>query len=186
LSTFIDTSSERIKIAALNLAAGQNAKAASAYADAKTYIEIGLELLGTDSWLEQYELTLSLHNENGELASLTGQYDQVTTTAALIDANARGILDRVRIYMTQIEAETGQSNFARGLEIGLNVLRDLGIEIPVQPTAEDGRRLNDKFIGLLTSKPMERLARLPEMSDEKALAASSLFNHQLPRGDPLI
>jgi predicted ATPase len=77
----IDKGSEKTELAALNLRAGQKAKTASAYSDAKIYIEIGLELLGTDSWQEQYELTLSLHNENGELASLTGKYDQVKTTA---------------------------------------------------------------------------------------------------------
>ena len=171
----IDTDAEKTKLAALNLAAGQKAKSASAFADSKKYIEIGLDLLGPDSWQEQYELTLSLHNENGELAYLTGQFDQVSTTADLIHTNAKNILDQVRIYMTRIEAETGQSNFAKALEIGLGALRDLGFEIPVQPTAEYSRRLNDKFIGLLTSKPMERLAQLSEMSDEAALAASSLF-----------
>jgi signal transduction histidine kinase len=171
----IDTDAEKTKLAALNLAAGQKAKSASAFADAKKYIEIGLDLLGPDSWQEQYELTLSLHNENGELAYLTGQFDQVSTTADLIHTNAKNILDQVRIYMTRIEAETGQSNFAKALEIGIGALRDLGFEIPVQPTAEYSRRLNDKFIGLLTSKPMERLAQLSEMSDEAARATSSLF-----------
>jgi predicted ATPase len=171
----IDTDSEKIELAALNLNAGKKAKTAAAYSDAKKYIEIGLDLLGPDSWQEQYELTLSLHNENGLLAYLTGQYDQVTTIAAIIHANARALLDRVRIYMTQIEAETAQYNFAKSLEIGLDVLRDLGFETPAQPTAEESRCLHDKFVGLLTSKPMEKLAQLPEMSDEVALAASSLF-----------
>jgi predicted ATPase len=65
---FIDRDSEKIELARVNLKAGQKAKAASAYSDAKKYIEIGLELLERDSWEDQYELTLSLHNENGELA----------------------------------------------------------------------------------------------------------------------
>jgi predicted ATPase len=124
----IDTDSEKIELAALNLAAGQKAKAASAFADAKEYIEIGLELLATDSWQDQYELTLSLHNENGELAALTGQFDQVSTTANLIHANAKNILDRVRIYMARIEAETIQYNLSQALQIGLEALKDLGIE----------------------------------------------------------
>jgi PAS domain S-box-containing protein len=171
----IDTDSEKIELAALNLAAGQKAKAASAFADAKEYIEIGLELLGTDHWQDQYDLTLSLHNEDGELAFLIGRYDQVANTAALIHANARHILDQVRIYMTQIEAATAQSHVAEGLELGLAALRDLAFEIPVLPTPEDGLRLHEKFVSLLTSKPMEQLHQLPRMSDETAMAASSLF-----------
>jgi predicted ATPase len=100
----IDTDSEKIELAVLNLKAGQKAKAVAAYSDAKKYIEIG---------------------EDGELAFLIGQYDQVANTAALIHANARRILDRVRIYMTQIEAATAQAQVAEGLELGLAVLRDL-------------------------------------------------------------
>jgi predicted ATPase/tRNA A-37 threonylcarbamoyl transferase component Bud32 len=175
----IDKGSEKIELAVLNLEAGQKAKTASAYSDAKKYIEIGLDLLRPDSWQEQYELTLSLHNENGEMAYLTRQYDQISPTAELIHRNARSVHDRVRIYMTQIEAETGQYDFAKALEIGLDVLRGLGFEIPAQPTAEDSRRLKDKFISLLTSKPLEGLAQLPEMSDESAVAASSLFASEI-------
>jgi tRNA A-37 threonylcarbamoyl transferase component Bud32 len=46
----IDMGSEKTELAALNLKAGQKAKTASAYADAKEYIEIGLYLLDPDSW----------------------------------------------------------------------------------------------------------------------------------------
>jgi predicted ATPase len=56
---FIDKESEKIDLARLNLKAGQKAKAASAYSDAKKYIEIGLELLEMNSWEDQYNLTLS-------------------------------------------------------------------------------------------------------------------------------
>jgi len=56
----------RTELAALNLTADKRAKAASAYADAKTCVKVGLELLGSDRWRDQYELTLSLQTENGE------------------------------------------------------------------------------------------------------------------------
>ncbi len=92
----------------MNLIAGQKAKAAAAFSNAKSYIEIGLALLGPESWSEQYELTLQLHNENAELAAFIGQYDQVTPTAELIHDNARRVLDQVRAYMIQIEAATTQ------------------------------------------------------------------------------
>ena len=172
---FIDKESEKIDLARLNLMAGQKAKAASAYSDAKKYIEIGLELLEMNSWEDQYNLTLSLHNENGELAYLTGQFDLLAPTVDLIHGNARSIYDRMRIYMTQIEAETAQYHVVEALDMGLEMLRDLGFEIPEQPTAEDINSLHDKFIGLLSSNPLEHIARLPRMWDERALAASSLF-----------
>jgi len=175
----IDRAAETTELAALNLKAGQKAKIAAAYSDAKKYIEIGLDLLGPDSWKEQYELTLSLHNENGELASLTGQYDQIAPIANLVQANAKNVLDQVRIYMTQIEAETTQYNFPKALEIGLEVLRELDVEIPAQPTPEDYQRLNDQLVDLLTSKPLESLTELPEMTDKRALVASFILASEI-------
>ena len=173
--TAIDMDSERIELAALNLTAGKRAKAASAYADAKTYVEIGLELLGTDSWRDQYELTLSLHNEIGELAALTGQLDQVSTTANLIHANAKSTLDRVRINMALIEAETMQYNPSRALQIGIEALRELDIEIPMQPSAEYHQSLRRRLVDFLSTRPAHRWAEQQEMSDETALVASSLL-----------
>jgi predicted ATPase len=175
----IDTDSEKIELAALNLKAGQKAKATAAYADAKKYIEIGIELLGPNSWQEQYELTLSLYNENGELAALTGQFDQISTSADRIHANAIRILDRVRIYMAQIEAQTLQYNFAKALEIGLEALKDLGVDIPARPGAEDYQRLQDRLVASLARRSEESWVDLPETSDNTALAASSLLASEL-------
>ena len=87
--TLIEVESEKLDLIDLNIKAGQKARVASAFSDAKTYIEIGLDLLGSNSWQEQYDLTLLLHNENAELASFTGQYDQIMPMADLIHTNAR-------------------------------------------------------------------------------------------------
>jgi len=171
----IESDSEKIDLAALNLKAGQKAKAASAFSDAKTYIEVGIDLLGPDSWQGQYELTLSLYNENGELASLTGQYDQIAPTVDLIRANAKSIYDQMGIYRTQIEAETSQYHLGNALEIGLDLLKALGVEIPAQPDAKDYQSLQDRLFDLLATDPIERMAELGEMTDERALAVCSLF-----------
>ena len=77
--------------------------------------------------------------------------------------------------MTQIEAATSQAQMAEGLELGLTALKGLSFEIPVQPTPEDVQRLHERFVSLLTSEPLESLHRLPRMTDERALAASTLF-----------
>ncbi|MBL0712138.1 MAG: AAA family ATPase, partial [Desulfosarcina sp.] len=171
----IDTDREKLDLAELNLKAGQKAKSASAFVDAKKHIEIGLSLLGPDSWQGQYELTLSLHNENGELASITGQYDQVAPIADLIHANAESLHDQVRIYMVQIEAATTLYDFNAAVEIGLDVLEKLGFEIVLNPGSEDYQYLIKRFSDLLTDRPMEVIAGLSEMTDERVLAASTLI-----------
>jgi PAS domain S-box-containing protein len=171
----INTDSEKLDLARLNLLAGQKAKAASAFVDGKEYVEIGIELLEPDSWQGHYGLTLSLYNQNGDLAALTKQYDQIPLIAKLVRTNAKSVLDQVRIYMTQIEAEGAQYNFPEALEIGLDVLRDLRAEIPSQPTPEDIQDLSGIFIDMLTGRTQKGMAELPEMSDETALAVSTIF-----------
>jgi PAS domain S-box-containing protein len=175
----LDNEVEKIDLAALNLAAGQKAKAASAYPEAKKYIEISLDLLGPNSWRDHYDLTLSLHNENGELAALTGQFDQVSASANLIHANAIRLLDRMRIYMVQTEAETIQYNFSKALDIGLEALRDLGIDIPAQPDPEDYQLLKERLVASLARRSDESWLEMPQMSDETALAASSLLASEM-------
>ena len=177
--TLIEAKSERLDLAELNLKAGQKAKAASAFADAMEYIDVGHDLLGPGSWQEQYELTLSLHNEKAELASFTGRYDQIAPIASLIHDRAKNVLDRLRIYMTRIQAATMQYKLEEALEIGLRALRDLGIEMPPRPDPEDYQHLNDELVGLLNSRSVDGVVDLPEMSDEYALAVSSLLASQM-------
>ncbi|MFC2055284.1 AAA family ATPase, partial [Chloroflexota bacterium] len=175
----IDRDSEKFELARLNLRAGQKAKIAAAYSDAKKFIEVGIELIGTNSWNDQYDLTLALHNENGQLAAVSGQFDQIFKTADLINANTIRIVDRIGIYMTQIEAETVRYNFAKALKIGLRALKELGIEIPTLPDEGIYQSLRDRLVALLDSRSEEIWVGLPEMYDETAIAISSLLASEM-------
>jgi predicted ATPase/signal transduction histidine kinase/CheY-like chemotaxis protein len=175
----IDKDEDRLLISQLNLRAAQKAKSAGAFAYSKEYIEVALDLLREDSWKNQYDLTLSLHNENGHLAALTGQFKQIETAVNLIQANAKSILDQVPIQMTRIEAETLQYNPSEALQIGLNALKDLGIEIPMNPSQEYLQDLKDRLIDLLANRPKGNWAKEPNMTDETALAISSLLASEM-------
>ena len=75
-AALLESESERITVAELNLKSAQKARNAAAYAEGFGYIEQGLALLGPDSWQTYYDLTLALHNEAAEGAYLTGHYDK--------------------------------------------------------------------------------------------------------------
>jgi PAS domain S-box-containing protein len=166
---------DRLLISKLNLRAGQKAKSSAAYSDAKKYIEFGLALLGSDSWQHEYELSLSLHNENGHLAALTGKFEQVDATAELIQAKVKNILDKNRIDMIRIEAETMQYNLPKALQFGLQALKDLGVDIPMQPTDANNQKVKDRLTDILSKRSNINWADLPEMTDKTALAKSALL-----------
>jgi predicted ATPase len=71
----LESESEKVTVAELNLKAARKAKSATAYAEGLAYVIQGLALLDTDSWQHHYDLTLNMHNEAAELSYLTGQYD---------------------------------------------------------------------------------------------------------------
>jgi|GEM_PF-128458 len=171
----LESESERIELAGLNLIAGQKARKAAAYADGLGYIEQGLALLGSDSWQDDYDLTLALHNEAAEMAYLTGHYEKLDDIEGRIHENAQSILDRSRIYYIRIHADTDQGNYLEAIEIGIGVLAELGIKIPREPTPEDYRRYQAEFTESLAGRSIEELVHLPAMTDGTTLAAMEIL-----------
>ena len=53
---------ERLDIASIFLLAGEKAMASTAFKEAFTYLEIGIELLGPESWKTQYDLALNMYD----------------------------------------------------------------------------------------------------------------------------
>ena len=173
--TLLEAEAEKLDLAVLNLKAGQKAKSASAFSDASAYFEIAIDLLGPESWRGRYDLTLSLHNELGEVTSYLGRYEQLEPIVDLIHENARSVMDRIRISMAQINAASATGDLVLSVEIGLQILDQLGFEIPAQPSPEEFRRLQHRYLELLKGRPDEVIAGLPKMTDEKALAASTII-----------
>ena len=71
----LESESEKMTVAELDLKAARKAKSATAYAEGFAYVVQGLALLDTDSWQHHYDLTLAMHNEAAELSYLTGHYE---------------------------------------------------------------------------------------------------------------
>ena len=178
-AALLESDSERTMVAELNLKAGQKARRAAAYAEGLDYIEHGLALLGPDSWQDDYDLTLALHNEAAEMAYLTGHYDKLDDIEGRIHENARSILDRARIYYIRIQADTDQGNYLEAIETGISALTELGIKIPSEPTPADYQRYQAAFSEALAGRSIEGLVHLPAMTDRTALAAMEILASDL-------
>ncbi len=168
--SFITNHSEKNELAHFNLIAGKKAKAAIAYHAAQAYLNIGIKLLASDSWQQQYELTLALYQEAAIVAYLHGDFEQMETLSMLVLGNARTVLEQVKIYELEIEACLVQNNFKEALTIGVEVLQLLGLILPQSP--------NNLNIKLAT----ENLINLQEMTDPESLAAMSILGKMLGIG----
>lgn len=124
---------EKDKLAALNLTAGQKAKAAAAFDAAVRYLTTGLGLLNLDSWKDNYELTFSLSVEAAEAEYLMANFEQ---SSALVEATlkqAQAVVDRAKVYKIQIQSYIAQNKVQQALDTGVFVLDTLGVPLEKEP-----------------------------------------------------
>ncbi|MEG4634462.1 AAA family ATPase [Microcoleus sp. AR_TQ3_B6] len=176
----IDRVSEREALAQLNLAAGCKARSSTAYAAAKVYLQIGMDLLTANCWQNQYELTLNLYVAAAEIAYLNGDFDGMQQRAAQVLQKAQTILDRVKIYEIQIAAQTAQSKVLETIAVARDALLQLGIELPGEPDeAKIGKALQ-ALAGQLSGRKIEELVDLPVMTNPQTQAAMQLSGMIFP------
>ncbi|MBC1236823.1 PAS domain S-box protein [Nostoc sp. 2RC] len=167
--------SERTEIARLNLMAGQKAKAATAYEAAFKYFTTGLKLLNWESWLSEYDLTLTLYSEAAEAAYLQGCFDEMEQLVEVVLARAKTVVDKVQVYDSSIQRYLSQGNLKEALKIGLEVLKLLGVILPENPSELDVQGGLESTAALLAQREIEDLSNLPEMTAPEPLAAMSIL-----------
>ncbi|MCT7969363.1 AAA family ATPase [Laspinema sp. D1] len=157
----LESQGEKDELAQLNAIAGNKAKASTAYEAALRYLKVGIGLLGEDSWNSHYELTLSLYVSTLEAEYLNGNFEAARTLGDLILAQAKAVLDRVKVYEIQMQMYAAQHHISLAIETGLAALNLMGISLAV---ASEERSQS------LELPEIDRIAELPEMTDPYELA----------------
>ena len=157
----IEHETEKIRLAELNLLAGQKAKTANAYSSAVKYFQVGRELLNTSSWQNHYELTLKLYVEAVETEFFNTDFVQAEMLAEVVLENGKDILDKVKVYETQIESFIAQNQMQKAIDKALQVLQFLDVSLSESPPQD----LN-----------IDALSNLPEMKDLPKLAALRILS----------
>ncbi|MDZ7966690.1 MAG: AAA family ATPase [Nostoc sp. DedSLP03] len=166
---------ERTEIARLNLTAGQKAKIATAYEAALQYFTTGLQLLNSESWQSEYDLTLALYSEAAGAAYLQGRFSEMEQFVEVVLDRAKTAIDKVQIYDSKIQGYLSQGNSKEALKIGLEVLKLLGVDLIENPDQVDIQRELESTAALLAGREIEDLIHLPEMIAPEPLAAMSIL-----------
>jgi diguanylate cyclase (GGDEF)-like protein len=167
---------ERSALATLNLAAGQKAKSATAYAAALEYLTTGISLLPAESWQMEYYLSLVLYREAVEAAFLNGQWHQLEQWSETAIEHCRTHLDASKIHETKILALIGQNRLLDAIDLGLSILKPLGIEFPRNPHAAEAEAALLKMSDRFAHQSISALADLPLMTDPNKLAIMSILS----------
>jgi PAS domain S-box-containing protein len=166
---------ERRALAQLNLIAGQKARASTAYDSAADYLEVGITLLSTDSWQQQYELTLALYETAAEVAYLNGRFEDMEKLAKMVMLQSRCLLDKIKVYEVKIQAYAAQNKLMESVLTALQVLQLFGVKLPYKP---DNLKVLLALIATkltLMGKDIETLIDLPEMTKLEQLAVMRII-----------
>ncbi len=169
--------SERDQLAGLNLLAGKKAKSATAYEPAVRYFNSGLKLLASDSWESNYDLSLALSIAAVEAEYLTVNLERAKHLSKIVLKQANTLLDKVKVYELQILFYISQNKMNEAIDLGINVLKMLGIAIPTE-----AQEINTKVEKLREELQLEveeiaNLANLPEITDPYQLAAIRILTN---------
>ena len=165
---------QKDKLARLNLIAGTKAKNATAYEAALKYLEAGLSL-SLDSWERQYDLTLALYVETIEVQYINTQFERAERLSTIVLKQAKTLLDKVKVFELKIHFHMAKTQFQLAIDVALQVLTQLGINLPQNPS---DRRIDEEQKSiklLLKERQIEDLFNLPEMSDLDRLAAIKIL-----------
>ncbi|HLO85575.1 MAG TPA: AAA family ATPase [Nostocaceae cyanobacterium] len=171
---------EKYRLANLNLVASRKAKSATAYEAAGKYLSVGLELLAKNSWQTQYNLTLNLYLEAAEVEYLSGSFEKALELSNLALQQVKQILDQVKVYKIQIQAYIGQNLQKEAVQIGVRVLKKLGVKLPKKATESHVALAVLQTKLTLFGKRMEDLLSLPRMTDPYKLAAMQILSILAP------
>ncbi|MEG4075730.1 AAA family ATPase [Microcoleus sp. Pol14C2] len=172
--------SEREALAQLNLKAGVKARKSTAYAAARIYLQIGIELLTSKCWVHQYELTLNLYVAAAEVVYLNNDFDGMEQMATLVLQSAQTILDKVKIYEILIVAQTAQGKMLEAIAVGRDALLQLGVKLPTETDETKIGKALQTLGSQQGGKRIEELVDLPVMSDPTTQAAIQLLGALFP------
>ena len=175
----IEQPTAREELAKLNLIAGRKAKNSTAYSAAVKYFAVGRNLLTSDRWKSQYNLTLTLYVEATEAAYLNTDIDEMEQLAEMVLQQAKTALDTVKVYGVRINAYTSQGQLLEAINTGLIILKQFEIALPESPDLEDVARISQQTQALLGTKKPTDLLNLPEMTNPQILAVMQIFNEIL-------
>ncbi len=172
----LSTSAERLELARWNLQALQQAKMAGAFEVAQEFCEAGMTLLPTpERWEHYYDLALAFQAEQAELNYLTANYSKMLQDCNEGLNRANTSVAQTRFTITQIRYYASQARFETGLDLGLEMLQQLGVEFPRKATAFHILKVLTPLVWKVRRHTPETLSKLPDLTDPQMLAVVDLL-----------
>jgi len=166
---------ERIRLAELNLMAGQKAIDSQAYTQAHEYFKSGEKLLPEDAWRQTYLLQFALAKGQMRCEYIVQSFAQAEERFRVLTARAASEADRAEVYMLKMIMLASLARHEEALKIGFAGLRLLGIHLPDAAGRFSVFKSMVKTQRKLHKYGMDDLLNLPQMGDRRLLLAIDLL-----------
>jgi predicted ATPase len=176
----IETEEEKVSMATLCLRAGEKASVSSAFLVALRYLNLGLAILGDSRWRFNYNLTLILTNAAAEVAYCNADYEHMDALTNSVLSQAHCFDDKVRAFTTQIYSLGSRHRLQQAIDLGLEVLRELGEPFPKKIRRFYTRWTLIKTNRMLRNKTTDDILNLPRLRNPNKLAAVRIMNLLFP------
>jgi len=161
----IEDEKERLQIARLNLQAARDARQASAFETGQDYAKAGIQLVGENSWEQNYRLTLDLHEQAALMAYAVGDVPAMEHHSEQVLQFGRDPLDLARVQRLHIEFLLSSKRFDEAIGFGLEALSILGQEFPPNPDMTLATATLSELLDRLEREPPDYLS-IPRLYDQ--------------------
>jgi len=171
---------ERDGLAQLNLLAGRKARASVAYQAARDYAKTGLNLLRESGWQRNYKICLELHNLAAEVLFLCGEFAEMNHLFQTVINHTKIPLDKVEVYTVRMQSLAAQKQISSVIPVGKCILQELGVDLPEDPTPEQGKQALWEISTLIGERTIEDLFYLPKMVNAEKIAIMQVASTMTP------
>jgi PAS domain S-box-containing protein len=166
------------EIAKLNLNAGRKASSTAAWKQAFEYYETAINMLSVDDWDKNYELMISLYTDAVRAACIKSDFVKMERLACVALENAKTILDKCKIWETQLKALIAQAKLQEANDLGIQSLHYLGINI--RENIPKMFMMLSLFKTIISLKKIKRVLSTRIITDPKIIAAARILTEMLP------
>jgi predicted ATPase/signal transduction histidine kinase/GAF domain-containing protein len=167
---------EKAQVAAIDLRAGQKAKASAAYASARAYFSAGMALLDETDWGRQHELAFSLWLQCAECELLGGNFEKAEQLMVELLQRGASNIEFANAFCLKVQLHVLKGEYPQAVDSALTCLRLFSIDLPAHPTLEQIHAEYEAVWHTLDGRPIESLIDLPLMADPELEAAMQVLS----------
>lgn len=168
-ASLITDKEEKIQLIDLNIEATKEAQQASAYGPAISYLTYAKDYLGKQPWEADPKRSMLIFRQLSELFYMSSQYAEAEKYAKIVIDKASDIYDEAAGYQTLIFVSKAKGLYKDAVGYAIQVLGKLGFELPEKVTQGLVGKELLKTMFLMRKYPIERIKKLPILTDRKHL-----------------